>query len=45
MDLGRQILDQQLVDRNGLNLGKVDGVVLELRRDRPPRIAAIQAMR
>lgn len=41
MELGRQILDQQLVDRSDLNIGKVDGVLLELRDDGPPRIAAI----
>jgi sporulation protein YlmC with PRC-barrel domain len=41
MDIGRQILDQQLVDRNGINMGKVDGVVLELREGRPPRVSAV----
>jgi sporulation protein YlmC with PRC-barrel domain len=41
VELGRQILDQQLVDRNNRNIGKVDGIVLQLRDDAPPRIAAI----
>src|SRR3982750_2280149 len=41
MEIGRQILDQQLVDRSDLNIGKVDGVVLELRDDQPPRIVAV----
>ena len=41
MDIGREILDQQLVDRTGVNMGKVDGVVLELREDLPPRVAAV----
>lgn len=41
MELGRQILDQQLVDRNDLDIGKVDGIVLELRGDRLPRVAAL----
>jgi sporulation protein YlmC with PRC-barrel domain len=41
MDLGRQVLDQQLVDRNELKIGKVDGVVLQLRDGAPPRVAAI----
>ena len=41
MELGRQILDQQLVDRKELNIGKVDGIVLQLRDDAPPRITAI----
>jgi sporulation protein YlmC with PRC-barrel domain len=41
VELGREVLDQQLVDRSGINMGKVDGVVLELREDGPPRISAI----
>src|SRR3954454_21419846 len=41
MDIGRQILDQQLVDRTGINIGKVDGVLLELRNGMPPRISAV----
>jgi sporulation protein YlmC with PRC-barrel domain len=41
VDLGREVLDQQLVDRHDINMGKVDGVVLELREDGPPRVAAI----
>ena len=41
MDIGREILDQQLVDRTGINIGKVDGVMLELRDGLPPRVAAV----
>jgi sporulation protein YlmC with PRC-barrel domain len=41
MDIGREILDQQLVDRAGVNIGKVDSVMLELREGRPPRITAV----
>ena len=41
MDIRRQILDQQLVDRNDLDIGIVDGIVLELRDGAPPRIAAL----
>ena len=41
MELGREVLDQQLVDRNDLNMGKVDGVVLELRENQAPRVVAI----
>ena len=41
MELGREVLDQQLVDRSGINMGKVDGLVLELRENRPPRVTAI----
>jgi sporulation protein YlmC with PRC-barrel domain len=38
-----QILDDQLYDRNGKNAGKVDGIVLVLRKDKPPRVAAIES--
>jgi hypothetical protein len=41
MDLGRQVLDQQLVDRSELKIGKVDGLVLQLRDGALPRVAAI----
>lgn len=41
MYIGRQLLDQQLVDRNNLDVGIVDGIVLELREGAPPRIAAL----
>jgi sporulation protein YlmC with PRC-barrel domain len=41
IELGRQVLDQQLVDRSDLNMGKVDGISIELREGEPPRIAAI----
>jgi sporulation protein YlmC with PRC-barrel domain len=41
MDIGREILDQQLVDPTGLNIGKVDSVMLELRDGLPPRISAV----
>lgn len=41
MELGREVLDQQLVDMTGVNMGKVDGVVLELREGMPPRVAAV----
>jgi sporulation protein YlmC with PRC-barrel domain len=41
VNLGKQILDQQLVDHRELNMGKVDGIVLELREGAPPRVSAI----
>jgi sporulation protein YlmC with PRC-barrel domain len=41
MDIRREILDQQLVDRDGLDIGKVDGLILELRGGGLPRIAAL----
>jgi sporulation protein YlmC with PRC-barrel domain len=42
MDLVRDVLDKQLLDRDGRKLGKVDGIVLELRDDGPPRVAFIE---
>ena len=36
----RDILDQQLLDRNGRKMGRVDGIVLTLRADRPPKVTA-----
>ena len=41
MDLARDILDQQVIDRKGELMGKVDGVIVELRKEKPPRIAAL----
>jgi sporulation protein YlmC with PRC-barrel domain len=51
MDLIRDCLDKQLVDRNGLKMGKVDGIVMELADGSQPRVrylevgAATQARR
>jgi len=42
MDLVRDILDAQLVDAHGHNIGRVDGILLELRAGRPPRVAAME---
>ena len=36
MDLIRKVLDIELVDRNQRRLGKVDGLVMELREGKPP---------
>jgi sporulation protein YlmC with PRC-barrel domain len=41
MEVGQALLDQQVTDRNGEQMGKVDGVVIELRRSEPPRVAAL----
>jgi len=41
MDLVRDVLDTQLIDRRGRQMGKVDGVVLELAEGEPPRVAAL----
>lgn len=40
MDLVRDLLDKQVVDRNGQLLGRVDGIEME-RRDNEGRLAAI----
>lgn len=42
MNLIRDVLDNQLVDRGQRKMGKVDGVVLEVRDGRPPRVAYIE---
>ena len=42
MDLIREILDKQLVDRNEDRLGRVDGIVAELRAGAPPRIVQFE---
>jgi sporulation protein YlmC with PRC-barrel domain len=41
MELGRDILDQQVIDRKGELMGKVDGIVVELRKEKPPRVARL----
>src|SRR5215212_1331148 len=41
MKLGQHLLDQQVTDRNGEQMGKVDGVVVELRSGKAPRVAAL----
>jgi hypothetical protein len=42
LDLARDVLDNQVVDREGTKMGRVDGLVLELRGDKPPRVDAIE---
>jgi hypothetical protein len=42
MDLVREVLDKQLVDREGEQLGRADGVILELRDGAPPRVEALE---
>ncbi|HXT16138.1 MAG TPA: hypothetical protein VN706_10950 [Gemmatimonadaceae bacterium] len=36
------VLDEQLVDVHGENAGRVDGIVLELRDGKPPRVAYLE---
>jgi hypothetical protein len=40
--LVRDVLDKQVFDANRQKLGKVDGIALTLRANRPPRVAAIE---
>jgi sporulation protein YlmC with PRC-barrel domain len=42
MHLVRDVMDTQLVRRDGLRVGKVDGLVMELREGAPPRLAYIE---
>lgn len=42
MDVIRDVLDNQLVDSNQRKIGKVDGIVVELREEKPPRLAYIE---
>jgi hypothetical protein len=42
VDLVRDVLDNQLIDRRKEKMGKVDGLLLELREGKPPRVAAIE---
>src|SRR5689334_16748406 len=41
MQLARDVLDKEILDRNGLKAGKVDDLVLELREGGPPVVRAI----
>lgn len=42
LDLARDVLDKQLLDVEGRPFGKVDGVVLDVRGDVPPRVIALE---
>jgi len=41
MDLVRDVLDKQIVDRHSDRMGKVDGVVIRLEAGRAPRVVAL----
>jgi sporulation protein YlmC with PRC-barrel domain len=41
MELGLEVLDQQVIDRKGELMGKVDGIVLELPERKQPRVARL----
>ena len=40
--LARDILDKQLLDVEGRPFGMVDGVILDVRADGPPRVIALE---
>jgi sporulation protein YlmC with PRC-barrel domain len=42
MELMRDVLDKQVLDRKGRKIGRVDGIVMELRDDAPPRIVGFE---
>jgi hypothetical protein len=42
MRLVHDILDKQLLDRHREKVGRVDGIVLELRDGEPPRVVAVE---
>jgi sporulation protein YlmC with PRC-barrel domain len=41
MDVARDVLDTNVVDRNGREMGRVDGILLDQQAGRPLRLAAI----
>lgn len=41
MDVLRDLLDKSVVDANGREMGRVDGIALESRSGRPARLSAI----
>lgn len=42
MHLFADVLDEQLRDINGQNAGRIDGIILELRPDAPPRLTYVE---
>ncbi|WP_028747163.1 PRC-barrel domain-containing protein [Rhizobium mesoamericanum] len=42
MDLIRDVLDKQVIDRNGSRIGKVDGLILSVTDQGPPKVAFIE---
>jgi|ERR1043165_1718336 sporulation protein YlmC with PRC-barrel domain len=42
MELIRDCLDKQLIDRNGRKMGKADGLVMSLEKGKQPRVAFIE---
>lgn len=42
LPLVRDVLDKQILDPDGCKVGKVDGILLQLRGNRPPRVVAME---
>src|SRR5215213_7356271 len=42
MELVHDVLDKQVVDRKQVKMGKVDGLVIELRDGEAPRVAGLE---
>ena len=43
IDLVRDVLDKQMLDRNDCELGRVDGIVIEFPENGQPRVARLEA--
>jgi sporulation protein YlmC with PRC-barrel domain len=41
VELGREVLDQQVLDAEDRHMGKVDGIILELNEGAPARVAFV----
>jgi sporulation protein YlmC with PRC-barrel domain len=42
VDLVRDVLDKQVLNRHGREIGRVDSIILELRPGAPPRVNRIE---
>ena len=42
MRLVDEVLDEQIHDADGVQIGRADGIVLELRDGQPPRVSSIE---
>jgi hypothetical protein len=38
----RDVLDQQILDRDDVEIGRVDGILVELRPNAPPRVVSLE---
>jgi sporulation protein YlmC with PRC-barrel domain len=41
LDLVCDVLDKRVIDRNGRAMGRIDGIALEQRPGKPPRVSAL----